>query len=215
MTTLRAKVRKTKTENGIEERISQYRKAPDASGDEEHEASKPAPAPTPGAASISRLLVLTIYPAKAEKAEVKEKAPEKPKKQVVDDDDDEESDWGNDDESSDSGDDVHVGGYKASDFLKKDKTKPAKKDDVPKPAPKPRQQQEQPESDDAFEPAITARKRAEKPLFGKDEKVDAKGVLNKLGEILISRGRKGTSAADQMALLQRLRQVTFAHDGLC
>lgn len=196
LTTLRAKLRKIKTENGIEKHMATYREKPDASGDEE--------LPPPKAA--------------AAKADTKEKEKEKgdkekPKKVVKDDDDGDDSDeWPSDDEESDSdGEKPHDYKYTAADFIKVDSKKPSNKHDTPRPAanvPKPaRPQQESESDDDAFETALSARaKRAEKPLFGKDEKVDVASVIKKLGEILVSRGRKGTSAADQMALLQRLRQ---------
>lgn len=101
-----------------------------------------------------------------------------------------------------------MGGYTAADFLKKSKTKePAKKDkeDAPKAKPRPAQTAENNDIEERMDAALA--KKAEKPLFAKDEEVNAKSVMAKLGEILAARGRKGTSAADQMSLLIRLRQV--------
>ena len=105
-----------------------------------------------------------------------------------------------------------MGGYTAADFLKKPKGKEAsvreKKDEVAKPVRHQRTaQEEEDDFEDKFEAALNRnQRRAEKPLFSPGEEVTPIAVLAKLTEILGLRGRKGTSAADQMNILQRLRQ---------
>jgi hypothetical protein len=109
---------------------------------------------------------------------------------------------------------VRPGGYSHLDFLKTTKVKP---DRPPKDEVKPKQRQvvEDAEDDDRLEQAIANRnRRVEKPLFARDEEVTTVSVCAKLSEILAARGRKGTSPADQMALLSRLRQVRELRKGV-
>ena len=97
--------------------------------------------------------------------------------------------------------------------MKKPKAKDGavhKKDEMPKVPAKVRAVAAAGDSDaeDRIEAAIANRyKKIEKPLFARDEEVTTTSVMAKLTEVLAARGRKGTSSADQMALLVRLREV--------
>ena len=59
----------------------------------------------------------------------------------------------------------------------------------------------------AVEPQVRPERKDKRQLFGKDEKVTYDAVIAKERDIISSRGRKGTSAAEQKELLGILRRA--------
>lgn len=125
-----------------------------------------------------------------------------------DDDDEDSIDWSmsDSDESTDSGDDLDQEDIWKK-FLKDDNKKESsnKKDD--KKIKKSKQVKEKVDSDqESVKPQI------EKKLFAKDEEINHTSVLNKLNEIVSTRGRKGTDRNEQIDMIKELRSIAKQHN---
>lgn len=204
--TLRQKFRKYIKD--FESDLAKFRESPDEDDDDEEEQVQEESESSDDEA-----------PAKAVTFKKDVVVKEKEKKAPKDDDSDDSLDWGSDSDSdSDSSDDDAAYTNIREKFLKRTTDKEEKDDDEkrkkkPKEIKQKKPREEDDEDEGEWETVTKGSTVAEKPkMFAKDAEIDVPLVLNKLNEIMSSRGKKRTDRRLQIDLLYELKQIAQLHN---
>jgi len=203
LTTLRQKLRKYMRENHYSE-VAKYRENPDtrdSSGSSEEEASPPSS---------------EDEEEEEKKAQVSEPDRAKGFMKTAGSSSDSSSDsdeWPSSDESSLSSDDEKYGENLALKFLKKEKEEGRGKEKKQREKKDRRRKAEEPDDDkEEWKVVKGGTVTKEKPkLFQKDEEVNHETVVNKIGDILLMRGKKRIHRSEQLDLLSELLILCAEH----
>lgn len=204
--TLRQKFRKYIKD--FEADLAKFRESPDEGDDEEEE--------QPQAESESS----DEEPAPQKQATVKKEVIDKDKEKRAqrDDDSDDSIDWGSDSDSdTDSSDEENQYTNIREKFLKRttekeDRDEEEKRKKKTKES-KPRKRREEDDEEGEWETVTKGSTIAEKPkMFAKDAEINIRLVLDKLNEIMSSRGKKRTDRRLQIDLLYELKQIAQLHN---
>lgn len=203
--TLRQKFRKYIKD--FENDLTKFRESPDQEDDEEEEQPQEESDSSDDEAPAKQVTF---------KKDVVEK--EKKIKAPKDEDSDDSLDWGSDSDSdTDSSDDDAAYSNIREKYLKKttekeDKDDEEKRKKKPKES-KPKKRREEDDEEGEWETVTKGSTVAEKPkMFAKDADIDVPLVLNKLNEIMSSRGKKRTDRRLQIELLYELKQIAQLHN---